>query len=70
MVNVIEGRKEINVYAGQDGHVCITQDDWRSEEMLIILHPNDIPELIDYLKLAQAEANKIRDAIKVAESES
>ena len=56
MAPVIEERREIEVYAGQKGHVCIKQDDYKGEEMLVIVHPDDLPRLIDYLREAQAEA--------------
>lgn len=62
MARVIEERKEVEVYAGQRGHVCIKQIDFKEEEMLVLLHPDDVPRLIEYLKEAQAEAYVIRAA--------
>lgn len=60
MARVIEERREIEVYAGQKGHVCIKQEDDKGEEMLVIVHPDDVPRLIDYLREAQAEAYVVR----------
>lgn len=60
MARVIEERREIEVYAGQKGHVCIKQEDYKGEEMLVIVHPDDVPRLIDYLREAQAEAYVVR----------
>ena len=64
MARTIEERREVEVYAGQNGHVCIKQLDFKSEEMLVLLHPDDVPHLIEYLREAQAEAYVIRAAAK------
>jgi hypothetical protein len=70
MPRVIEERKEVEVYAGQKGHVCIKQSNYHDEDMLIFLHPDDVSNLIDYLKEAQAEAYVIRASNSSAESAS
>jgi hypothetical protein len=62
VARVIEERRGIEVYAGQNGHVCIKQEDFKGEEMLVLLHPDDVAKLINYLREAQAEAYVIRAA--------
>lgn len=70
MSRVIEERKEIEVYAGQKGHVCIKQANWPDEDSLIVMHPDDVTSLIQYLKDAQAEAYVIRAANSASDTES
>ena len=60
MGRVIEKRKEVEVYAGQNGHVCIKQSNYPEEDALVVLHPDDVASLIEFLKEAQAEAYVIR----------
>ena len=62
MERVIGERKEVEVYAGQNGHVCIKQSNYPEEDALVVLHPDDVTGLIEFLKEAQAEAYVIRAA--------
>jgi hypothetical protein len=56
VARIIEERREVEVYVGQKGHVCIKQLNYNDEEMLVLLHPDDVPRLIEFLKESQAEA--------------
>jgi uncharacterized protein YlxW (UPF0749 family) len=64
MARVIEERKEVEVYAGDMGHVCIKQNGFPDDDSIIIVHPDDVTKLIEYLQEAQAEAYLIRAASK------
>lgn len=64
MPKVIEECKEVEVYAGDMGHVCIKQNGYPDEDSIIIIHPDDVTKLIQYLQEAQAEAYLIRVADK------
>ena len=64
MPKVIEERKEVEVYAGDMGHVCIKQNGYLDEDSIVIIHPDDVTKLIQYLQEAQAEAYLIRVADK------
>jgi len=58
---VIEGRQEVEIYAGQNGHVCIKQHgDLGEEPSLVLIHPDDIPALTKHLQEARKEAYEIR----------
>ena len=62
MPKVIEERKEVEVYAGSNGHVCIKQNGYPDEDSIIFIHPDDVTKLIQYLQEAQTEAYLIRVA--------
>ena len=62
MARIIEERREVEVYVGQKGHVCIKQVDFEGTEMTVVMHPDDVPRMIDYLKESQAEAYVARAA--------
>jgi hypothetical protein len=64
MPKVIEERKEVEVYAGDMGHVCIKQNGYPDEDSIIVVHPDDVSTLIQFLQEAQAEAYLIRVAEK------
>ena len=52
----IEPREGVEVYVGQNGHVCIKQESMSQEEMIVVLHHEDIPKLIEYLEVVRQEA--------------
>jgi hypothetical protein len=65
---VIERRDEIEVYAGEKGHVCIKQEGALGEEDdLVILHPEDVPRLISFLQRVRQQAVEIREMLDRAE---
>ena len=53
---IIKERREVEVYVGQQVHVCIKQVDFEGAEMIVVMHPDDASSMIDYLKESQAEA--------------
>ncbi len=54
----IEGRPsyDIEVYVGAKGDVCIKQETDFAGEAIIIVHPDNIPALIDHLRTTYQEA--------------
>ena len=50
----------VEVYASDVGNVCIKQVPTTGEENVIILHPDDIPQFIEYLQEVEQEALHIR----------
>ena len=69
MALAIDHREEIEVYAGNRGHICIKQKSYNDEYMTIIVHPDDIPSLIYHLNQECKEALAIREAIKLEPQE-
>jgi len=65
---IIEKRDQIEVYAGQKGHVCIKQES-SDQEDIIFVHPDDIPQLIIMLQDACVDATEIRSCIKREQEE-
>lgn len=58
---VIEQRDEIEVYVGDRGHVCIKQSDGLgNDDAIVLVHPSDVPHLIQFLQRAQSEAEALR----------
>jgi hypothetical protein len=51
----IEPRDGAEVYVGAKGHVCIKQVT-AMDESIVILHRDDIPELIQHLQATYQEA--------------
>lgn len=56
MTRKIEPRYGAEVYVGEKGHVCIRQSDGMGNEETIVLHPEEIPELILHLQATYEEA--------------
>ena len=56
----IEPRNGADVYASEDGNVCIKQQAMGEREAVISIHPDDIPRLIEALQEMQQEAFHIR----------
>ena len=50
MSKVIEIRREVEVYAGEKGHVCIKQNSYPDNDSIIIVHSDDVAKLIQYLQ--------------------
>lgn len=69
MPRIIEERKEVEVHVGQKGHVCVKQCNYPDDDMIITLHPDDIPNLVLFLKEAQAEAYVARASNSAAQNE-
>lgn len=51
----IDSRDGVEVYVGANGHVCIHQDRI-DDDVVVIFHREDVPELIEYLKASYQEA--------------
>lgn len=64
MPKIIEERQQVEVFAGEKGHVCIKQNGYREDDSIIVLHPDDVTKLLQFLQEAQAEAYLIRAADK------
>ena len=64
MPRIIEERQQVEVYAGDKGHVCVKQNGYPEDDSIIIVHPDDVTKLIQFLQEAQAEAYLIRAAEK------
>ena len=60
MSTVIESRDGAEVYASDAGFVCIKQSTAVTSEVIVMIHPDDIPQLIEGLQEAQQEALHIR----------
>ncbi len=60
---IIEQRDQINVFAGQKGHVVIKQANPYDVPAEIIVHPDDVPLLITHLENARVDAIEIRKMI-------
>ena len=61
----LEQRDEIEVYAGQRGHVIIKQTSPMGDEpQTIFVHPDDIAELKEFLEKAYSDAVEIREHLK------
>lgn len=56
MSYIIEPRDGAEVYVGSKGHVCIKQEVWGGDDQVINLHPDEIPQLIEYLQTVRQEA--------------
>ena len=67
MARIIEERREVEVYVGQKGHVCIKQVGFEGTDMIVMMHPDDVPRMIDFLKESQAEAYLARAANSAGE---
>ncbi len=52
----IEPRDGAEVYVGARGHVCIKQVSGLGEEALVIIHRDDVSELIQHLQATYQEA--------------
>lgn len=61
MSGIIEPRDGIEVYATEKGIVCIKQIPATGEEAIILIHPDDIPQLIELLEETRQEALHIRE---------
>lgn len=68
MSYTIEPRRGADVYAGEQGHVCIRQSEDAHEalsgERVLIFHPDEVDALIDLLRLAKADAQAKRKEIE------
>ncbi len=60
---VIEQRDEVEVFAGKNGHVVICQDSQADGTSTVLVHPDDIPQLIEFLERAKEDASEIRKVI-------
>lgn len=56
MSKIIKQRNEVEVYLGQNGDVCIKQTDAFEDDSIVILPPQDIPQLIKFLQEVFQEA--------------
>ena len=52
----IEPREGVEVYVGRNGDVCIKQDSMSQEEIIVMLHHEDVPKLIEHLESARQDA--------------
>jgi len=46
---------QVKVYAGQEGHICISQPDFGSDDHIIFIHPEQTDLLIKWLQETKAE---------------
>ena len=53
---IIPPKDEIEVYVGLKGDVCIKQTNYLEGEKIIVVHPSDVPQFIQYLQEAHKEA--------------
>lgn len=61
MEYVLEPREKTKVYVSDHGWVCISQEDSQTaDEGILALHPDDIPQLVDFLMKAMKEAKEVR----------
>ena len=61
---VIEQRDQIEIYAGQKGHVVLKQTSYMGEdEAMILIHPDDVEQLISHVKNATIDAKEIRESL-------
>lgn len=61
MARRLEGRDAIEVYPTERGQIVIKQDGSIGEEdALVILDPNDVPTIIEWLQEAAVDATELR----------
>jgi hypothetical protein len=63
---IIEQRDSVEVSTGRLGHVRLKQENYNQEVAVITVHPDDIPQLIEHLEKASAEAQVIREELRVS----
>lgn len=70
MRHKIESRYEAEVYLTKFGLVAIKQDRPDEEDSVILLHPDEVPELIKHLESTRQEAlDFVPDPQDLADSE-
>ena len=58
---VIEKRDGLEIYAGDTGLVVLKQADYLgNDDSVVLIHPDDIPQVIEYLTSVRADAYEIR----------
>ena len=67
----IEKREDLEIYAGDTGLVVLKQDGYPSrDDNVIFIHPDDVPQVIEYLSSTAEIACKIREEIAKEAEES
>lgn len=64
MPRLIEESQQVEVYAGDKGHVYIKQNGYAEDDSIIVDYPDDVTKLIQFIQEVQAEAYLIRAADK------
>ena len=59
MTQVVEKRDPLEIYAGKTGFVVLKQSNTLSDDVHICIHPDDIPQVIEHLKVEQTAAYEI-----------
>ena len=64
MVQVVEHRDPLEIYAGKTGFIVLKQPrNGYRDDACICIHPDDISQVIEHLKVEQEAAYEIRKEI-------
>jgi hypothetical protein len=55
MVGSIPRRAGLEVFINEGNTISLKQDDWPDEDVVIAVHPDDVPRLISLLQEARAQ---------------